>query len=263
LVNLGPSEVLNQLKNVFERIDAKEFLSHMEAFKEKLDQYHRHVVLLSTGNPDNFHLFVAVDHLGRRTVGVSIVNPFEKNLPIYSLQLRVKLDDVYEKIFSIQPNFHKCGIVRLPLNFKMVCGLGDEDFLAKEIFKEKVYGERKLSFAEFVNDSIYKRLVSLNNSSIDLVTIRLLDEGILCLFKAPNEVDRSHVPLLAEMAQLLKSKYKFACEAKYKSITSTSPILTSLCIEYDKFLAGFDVQAFCHEFSRKLIQAYECVVRVI
>uniref|UniRef100_A0A832MNR1 DUF4895 domain-containing protein n=1 Tax=Pseudothermotoga hypogea TaxID=57487 RepID=A0A832MNR1_9THEM len=263
MVSLGSSEVVDHLRRVLERIDANQLLSHMEVFKEKLDQYHRHALLFCTGNPDNFHLFVAVDHLARRMVGVSIVNPFEKNLPIYSLQLTVPIDDVYEKLFSVQSNYHKCGIVRLPFNFKMISGLGDEDFLAKEIFKEKVYGERKLSFAELINDSIYKQLVSLNNSSIDLMTIRLLDEGILCLLRAPNEVERSRVPLLAEIAQILKSRYRFACEAKFKSITSTSPILTSVCIEYDKFFSGFDVQTFCHEFSRKLMQAYECVVRNI
>ncbi|HBT40041.1 MAG: Uncharacterized protein XD58_0293 [Thermotoga sp. 50_1627] len=263
MVSLGSSEVVDQLRPVFERIDANQLLSHMEVFREKLDQYHRHALLFCTGNPDSFHLFVAVDHLGRRMVGVSIVNPFEKNLPIYSLQLKVPIDDVYEKLFSVQSNHHKCGIVRLPLNFKMISGLGDEDFLAKEIFKEKIYGERKLSFAELINDSIYKKLLSLNNSSVDLITVRLLDEGILCLLRAPNEVERSHVPLLAEMAQIIKSRYRFTCEARYKNISSTSPILTSVCIEYDKFFSSFDVQAFCREFSRKLMQAYECVIRTI
>lgn len=263
MVSFGPERVVNQLKRVVERPNVQEFLSNMERFKEKLDQYHRHVVLFSTGNLDSFHLFVAVDHLGRKTIGVSIVNPFEKNLAIYTLPLRVQMDDVYEEMFNVQPGVHRCGIVKLPLNFKMVCGLGDEDFLGKEIFKERVYGERKLSFAELVDSSTYERLVSLNNATVDLVTIRLLDEGILCLARAPSDADKTHVPLLAEIAQLLKSRYKFSCEVRYKNIVASSPILTSVCIDYEKFLSGFDVQDFCREFSKKLKQAYECILRLI
>ncbi|KAF2957988.1 hypothetical protein AS159_06265 [Thermotoga sp. Ku-13t] len=263
MVSVGPASVANELKRVLERFEVSDFLVQMEAFREKLDQYHRHVVLFSAGRSENFHLFVAVDHLGRRAVGLSIVNPFEKNLPIYSLKSRVEVEDVYERLFSVGPTFHRCGIVRLPFGFKMICGVGDEDFLGKEIFKEKIYGERKLSFAELVDESIYGQLLSLNNSSIDLMTVRLLDEGILCLLRAPEDVDRSHVPLLAEIAQLLKSKYRFACKAKYQSINFTSPVLASVCIEYERLFSGFDVKSFCHELSKKLMEAYWCVIKTI
>lgn len=262
-MSLGPKSVVAKLCKVFERFETNQLLSQMEELKERLDQYHRHVVLVSVGDTNNFYLFGAVDHLGRKLVGLSIANPFERNLPIYLLQSQLDLSDTYRELLGVQPQFQRCGIVKLPLNFKALCVAGDEDFLGKELFKEKVYGERRLSFAEIVDELVYDKLKILNGSTIDLVGIRLLDEGILCLIKVPNDVEKSHISLLAEIAQVLKGKYASTCEAKYQSIASASPILTSLCFGYEQFFKGFDVESFCYDFSSKLKRAYECVLRSI
>ncbi|MCS7174225.1 DUF4895 domain-containing protein [Pseudothermotoga sp.] len=262
-MNFGPKSITNKLSKALEKIEVSKLLSQMENLKEKLDQYHKHVVLASVGEVHGFYLFGAVDHLGRKLAGLSISNPFERNLPIYVLQQQVSFAEIYEELFGIQPQFHRCGIVKLPLNFKAICVVGDEDFLGKEIFKEKVYGEKKLSFAEIIDELIYNKLKALNSSTIGLIKIRLLDEGILCLVEVPKDIDRSHVPLLAEIAHILKGRYTFTCRTKYQSIVSAAPVLTSLCIDYEHFLRGFDVGAFCQEFSNKLMKAYECVLRAI
>lgn len=260
-MSLGPRHVVDKLCKVFERFETNQLLSQMEELKERLDQYHRHVVLVSVGGINNFYLFGAVDHFGRKLVGLSIANPFERNLPIYLLQSQLDLSDIYKELLSVQQQFQRCGIVKLPLNFKALCVVGDEDFLGKEIFKEKVYGERRLSFAEIVDELVYDKLKTLNGSTIDLVGIHLLDEGILCLVKVPNDIEKSHISLLAEIAQVLKGKYASTCEAKYQSVASASPILTSLCFRYEQFFKGFDVENFCRDFSSKLMKAYKCVLR--
>lgn len=262
-MSFGPRSIVDKLCKIFERIETNQLLSQMEKLKERLDQYHRHVVLVSVGDIDNFYLFGAVDHFGRKLVGLSIANPFERNLPIYVLQIQLDLVSIYGELLGARAQFQRCGIVKLPLNFKALCVVGDEDFLGKEIFKEKVYGERRLSFAEIVDEPVYNKLKTLNGSTIDLVKVQMLDEGILCLVKVPGGIDESHVPLLAEIAQVLKGRYPSTCEAKYRSIVSASPVLTSLCFEYDQFLRGFDVESFCREFSSKLMRTYECILRSI
>jgi len=262
-VSLGPKSVADKLHKIFERFETNQLLSQMEGLREKLDQYHRHVILVSVGDINNFYLFGAVDHFGRKLVGLSIANPFERNSPIYVLKSQLDLVSTYEELLGVRAQFQRCGIVRLPLNFKALCVVGDEDFLGKEIFKEKVYGERRLSFSEIIDEAVYNKLKTLNGSMVDLVKVQLLDEGILCLVKVPNGVEKSHISLLAEIAQVLKGRYASTCEAKYQSVASASPVLTSLCFGYEQFFKGFDVENFCRDFSNKLMRAYECILRSV
>lgn len=261
MIGYGPTLVVQQLKESLDRLPVQASVSELERYKEKLDQYHRHIFLSTAFSKDSFCVFSAIDTAGRRVVGLSISDPFEKNLVIYSSPIEHDvLNTVYKNVFGKGVQFFKSGIVRLPFQYKVIAVVGDDDFVQREILKEKVYGIQNLSFSQSIDQEYFDKLCRLNQKKVDFAVIYPLDEYIVCILTMPEHIDKDYAPLLSEISRIYKRKYGPAYQGNVERIKRLNSVLSAFVVSYENFLKGFDIEKNCLELCQKIKKAYKCVI---
>jgi hypothetical protein len=257
---LGPFE---KLVRCYENLQTEPAFEQLEFYKEKLDQYHKHVLLSTVGAENNFYVFSFVDSSKRRVVGVSIANPFEKNLFIYNSDLEPScLKEVYFELFEKAPQFMRSGIIRLPFQSRVLSVVGDDDLLEKEILKEKVYGSENLSFAKKIDQRIFDRFCELNAKEIDFARIYFLSDYAVCILVLPDDIDTQYAPLLSEISRIYRKRYGAVYQGNFGKFKRFSSILTAFVIEYNEILKGRDVEKDCLELCEKIRSAYRCIMNL-
>lgn len=261
MIGYGPTLVVQELEKCLNHLPVQASVKELEKYKEKLDQYHRHVFLSAVFSKDGFFIFSAIDTAGRRVVGLSIADPFEKNLAIYSSSVEHDvLRNVYKNLFDKEAPFCKSGIVRLPIHYKALAIVGDEDFLQKEILKEKVYGLQNLSFSQNIDQEHFDKLCRLNQKKIDFAVVYPMDEYILCVLTMPEYIDKDYAPLLSEISRIYKKKYGSPYQGNVEKIKRLNSVLGAFVVPYEVFLKGFDVEKNCLELCQKIKKAHRCVI---
>ncbi|MEJ5228714.1 MAG: DUF4895 domain-containing protein [Pseudothermotoga sp.] len=258
---IGPDQIVEILKENIEKLPAERAVFELEKYRERLDQYQRHIFLSVVSSEENFSLFSMIDTEGRYALGLSIVDPFEKNLMIYSSTLDCDLlEKLYKNLFGVEPDSVKSGIIRLPFQSKVLTIVGVEELLHREILKEKVYGTENLSFAARIDQETFERLRVLNGKRIDFCTVHLLNDHIVCVLTMPEEFNPDHAPLLAEISRIYRKRYGVPYQGNVGKLKRFSSILTAFLISYESFLNGHDVEQSCTELCTKVRKAYKCII---
>ncbi|HON04547.1 MAG TPA: DUF4895 domain-containing protein [Fervidobacterium sp.] len=206
--------------------DSSELIAFLENKKERLDVYHRHVAVVTCyGNysqstyidssssgkekrSNNFYLNFIVTPSNEKLVGLSISQPMLKSPAIYKLQdlkSAGQFSDTYYRLFA-ETCALQCGIIKLPMKTRFIAINGDESFLNKEIYREKVMNTESFSFAQRVNDAILERLEKYKDGTFDMCRVIINDEGIN-FFVVDKSLRDDHVPLYSEVISLLRKKY--------------------------------------------------------
>ncbi len=262
MTSFGPENLTKLLSSYLSKIEVSESLAFLNNHKEKLDQYHRHVFLSSVWKENEFAVFSMVDTSGRRVLGISLTNPFEKNLSLYNAPLHDSLlTEIFVKLFEIQPQFSKAAVVRLPFQSRVLAVVGETDFLEKEILKEKVHGFCNFLFAQKITPEVYAKFRYWNGKKVDFAEIHLLNDFVACVLSSPKGIDQDHIPLLSEIARIYRPKYGNAYQGNVGKF-GNHPILTVFAVDYEQLLKEMDLEKRCSEFCRKILQAYELVIKL-
>lgn len=261
MIGYGPSLVVEILQKYLTSLPTEIAISELEKHKDKLDQYHRHVFLSTVYAQSGFCVFSAIDTEKRQIIGVSITDPFEKNLMIYNSTFEFEvLQKIYRELFNTKVEFLKSGITRLPFQHKVLAVFGDGDFLQKEMLKEKIYGVENLSFCQKINQQHFEKLRRLNEKKIDFAMIYPLDEYIVCILTMPEYMNKDHASLLSEISRIYRKKYGAAYQGNVDKIKKLSSVLSAFVVSYEDFLKGFDVEKSCLELCEKIKKAYKYVI---
>ncbi len=261
MIAFGAQGVLRILSEYLPSVDTSQSLQFLKGHSEKLDQFHRHVVLSAAWKENTFCVFSLVDTSGRKSLGLCLTNPFEKNLSLFTCpKTDPVVQEAFVKLFNTKPEFLKSAIVRLPFQNKVLAVVGERDFLEKEILKEKVLSLSNFLFAQRITDEIYSKLHSWNGSKVKFAEMHLLDDFAACVLRIPDNVDADHVSLLSEIARVYRPKYGDPYQGnmvRFKDL----PILTIFSVDYDSLLTTMDLDKRCQEFCEKILRAYQCVIR--
>jgi len=262
MIYIGADSIKEKLKKLSD-LDVLSCLSELKKHKDKLDEYYRHIHLTAISAERSLSLFLCVDTKGRKIFGLSIQNPLERNSPIYVSKVRVPgLNEVCEKLLG-EGGIQKGGIVRLPLDVRCLAVAGDDDFLRKEIFKEKVYGVTRLSFAEQVDDRLFDKLVRIHGASFDFAKTYLTNDYILCVLFPPHDINKEHFVLLAEIAGLVRNEMGLSIPTSVKPMMGHKKVLSSFAVSYEEVIDGLNVQKICQMFCDKVRRGYKSVITEI
>lgn len=231
--------------------------------KERLDQFHRHAVLSAVWKENHFSVFSLIDIYGRKILGISLSNPFEKNLSLYSTSnVDFLLSEIFSKLFDQQPQFQKSAVIKLPFQSKAIAVVGEDEFLEKEIFKEKIHSLSFFTFASKINEELYEKFRRWNGKKVDFAQIHLFDDFATCVITIPKSAPLDHASLLAEIARVYRPMYGQAYQGNVKRF-GNSPILTIFTVDYNQLLEGLDLEAKCSQMCSKILKAYDCVISLL
>ncbi len=261
MIEYGPILAVQILKKYINLLPVEVGVAELEKYREKLDQYHRHIFLSTVYVQNGFCVFSAVDTEKRKIMGICISDPFEKNLAIYSSSVDCEvLQKAHSELFGKKAEFCKSGITRLPFQYRVLAVVGDEDFLSKEMLKEKIYGLENLSFCQKIDQEHFEKLCRLNEKKVDFAVIYPLDEYIVCILTMPEYVDKDHVSLLSEISRIYRKKYGAPYQGNVGKIKKLTSVLSAFVVSYEDFLKGFDIEKNCLELCQKIKKAYRCVI---
>jgi len=262
MIYIGADSIKEKLKKLSD-LDVLNSVLELRKHKDKLDEYHRHAHLTAVSTEKSLSLFLCVDTKGRKIFGLSIQNPLERNSPIYVSKVRIPgLNEMCEKLLA-EGGSQKGGIVRLPIDVRCLAVAGDDDFLRKEIFKEKVYGVARLSFAEKVDDKLFDELVRIHGASFDFAKTYLTNDYILCILFPPHDIDKEHFVLLAEIAGLVRNEMGLSIPASVKPVMGHKKVLSSFAVPYEDVIDGLNVQEICRTFCDKVRRGYRSLITEI
>ncbi|WP_448377303.1 DUF4895 domain-containing protein [Fervidobacterium sp.] len=255
---VGP-EKFRKLENI--DFDASELLTFLESKKERLDVYHRHVAVVSCHvNEKNhfpFYLNFAITPSGEKIVGLSISQPMSCTPAIYKLN-EISKKEEFIKLFSTIAHLSneqincQCGIMKLPLKTRFIAVAGNEEFLKKEMFSEKVFGTESFSFAKRVDDRVLEFLEKYKDGHYKICRTIINDEGIN-FFVVDKKISDEFRPLYSEVISLLRKKYNLS-PAKYYPISER--IVGSFTLDFETIFSSAPF-----ERVDRLLEEYENIKR--
>ncbi|MGB4755771.1 MAG: DUF4895 domain-containing protein [Fervidobacterium sp.] len=233
--------------------DSSELIDFLESKREKLDVYHRHVAVVtcysnysqsiytdsskknSERKSSSFFLNFLVTPSNEKLIGLSISQPMLRSPAIYKLQNlknAEQFSDIYYRLFAETCGL-QCGIIKLPLKTRFVAITGNDIFLSKEIFREKVMNIESFAFAQRVNDVILERLEKYKDGTFDICRVIINDEGIN-FFVVDKSLREDHIPLYSEVISLLRKKYALT-PAKFFPVNER--IIGSFVLDFDSIFS--------------------------
>lgn len=226
--------------------DTSELVEFLESKKERLDVYHRHVAVVSchlnhTEHFSSFPFYInfIVTPSNEKIVGISISLPMSLTPAIYKMNELAKKDEFIKLCGEIIGNSNEqwvcqCGIMKLPLKTRFIAVAGNDGFLNKEMFSEKVFGTESFSFAKRVDEKVLEFLGKYKDGKYKICKTIINDEGIN-FFVVDKKVTDEFRPLYSEVISLLRKKYNLA-PAKYYPISER--VIGSFTLEFETIFSN-------------------------
>ncbi|QTA37162.1 DUF4895 domain-containing protein [Thermosipho ferrireducens] len=254
MIYIGPDK-LKRIKEIPELLSNKKelLIKFLFKHKEKLDAFHKHVILISVKSPPNFSMICGYNHEEKPFFGITFSDPFERTPSLYKMEnfYNEDLGNFYNSIFNLSklPHF-QCGILKFPVQTHFIAIGGDETLIKKELFSEELTGKKWMSFAKNVTDDFYEDLVKYSNGKVGFLKTLLTDDGLY--FVGINK-EMEFASLYAEFFSLLRNKYKFL-PGKFAQISSLKEqIIGVFKIELDEILNkkyDLSVRNFITDFEK-------------
>lgn len=206
MVYYGP-EKLKKISEI--SLPQKEYLlEFLHSYKDKLDVFHKHLILISIYNQDNFALVIGSNPEGKIIYGVTLANPFERTTSLYKIKdfYDEALANFYDVIFKSSkiPKI-QAGILKFPIQTHFLAVGGDKSLVSKEMFNEEVTGKTWLNFAKKVDDELFEKINTLSNGQIDFLKSFVTDDGVYFVGIGSGKFRN----LYAEFFSVLRNKYGF------------------------------------------------------
>lgn len=219
LVYFGPKKleyIGSQLNDLISK-DKEKLLAFLNSHKEKLDVFHKHLVLVVLSYKNTFSLSVGFNPEGKLFYGISISNPFLKTPSLYKMKdySNEELENFYNMLFNLKdiPKV-EVGILKFPIQTHFLILGGNKKLISKEMFSEEITGKTWLNFSKLINDETFEKVSNINGGKFGFLKMLLTDDG-LYFFGIDEGKYRN---LLAEFFTFLKEKYKLE-SGKYYPIS--------------------------------------------
>ncbi|MBO8160905.1 MAG: DUF4895 domain-containing protein [Thermosipho sp. (in: Bacteria)] len=210
MVYYGPEKLkkINEI-NEISVVKKDNLLKFLYDYKERLDVFHKHLILVSISSQNNFSLIVGYNPDGKIIYGVTISNPFERTPSLYKIKdyYDEQLANFYDTLFGSSkiPKI-QAGILRFPIQTHFLAVGGDKSLVVKEMFYEEVTGKSWLNFAKKVDAKTYEKILKLSNGQINFLKTFVTDDGVY--FVGINNGEYRN--LYAEFFAVLRNKYGFS-----------------------------------------------------
>ncbi len=260
-MRVGPKSVCEKLEKLSKRFEflkdpSLEFLMN---HRERVDDLHK--VALVHSIKSDMQIIVSVFSEGQIAAGITLSDPFSRSPSPYRMNVDPQIvSKIVGEIFGWGVSEIKSGIFEFPPRVRFLAVIGPDIWMKKELFQEKIKGDEKLSFAEKIDERVFNRILSLKKSSqLDGMNVFVDDEGIHIAFSVPDDVDDKRIPLLSEMAKLIKEKLgvktsSFSKFAKGKRVFATATFPLDNLWEEDPLKDARDM-------LRKVLKGYRAFLR--
>jgi hypothetical protein len=254
---LGPKNLANKLEDLREKMNflREKSLKFLEENSKRIDSFHRASVIHSIAS--DFTLVYIVLSDGETLSGITLSDPFTRSPSPYRINVYIEeIERVVGEIFGWKVYEVKSGVFEFPPKTKFISIVGSDKWIKKEIFQEKLKGIEYLSFAEKMNEEIFEKIRKLTGESLVKHThFRIDDDGIHLTFFAPEGVKETHIPLLSEMAKVIRTEMKLPV-SKYSKIAKKGKVLVVITLPVD-FLWKGDPVSIAENFEKRLLDGYE------
>ena len=208
-MRLGPESVCEKLEELSRRFEfAKEpSIEFLLNHKDRVEDLHR--VALVHSIKSDMQIVVSFFSEGQIAAGITLSDPFSRSPSPYRMSVDPQIvSKLVGEIFGWGVSEIRSGIFEFPPRVKFLAVIGPDIWMKKELFQEKIKGDEKLSFAERIDEEVFERILNLKKSSyLDGINVFIDDEGIHIAFSAPDGIDNKRIPLLSEMAKLVREKF--------------------------------------------------------
>ena len=242
----------------FLREPSMEFLN---SYKDRIDKLYRAVVLFSF--PSDVNASVAFNTEGDIILSVTLSDPFVKSPSPYRMQLadEKKLLEIFEEVFGKTPAEVKAGIFEFPPKTKFLAFIAPDKFANKLIFQEEIKGVKYISFAKDVDENFWKKLEEINGKYITEGSFSIVDdEGIHIAMLAPKDVEVLYIPLLSEMAKLIREKLELKPAKFSKMPRIKDKILITFSLPLES-LSESNPKEIAVDFEKRLKEGFNSFIR--
>ena len=205
-MRLGPEAVCEKLENLMNKLEtirdtSVEFLLR---HKDRVDDLHK-VALVHSIRSD-VQIVVSVFSEGNMAAGITLSDPFSRSPSPYRMNVDSRIfSSAVGETFGWGISEVKSGIFEFPPKVKFLAVVGDEIWMRKELFQEKIKGTETLSFSENIDEDVFTKVLEIKKKPcIRGIKAFIDDEGIHVAFLAPEDISDSRLSLLSEMAKIVK-----------------------------------------------------------
>ena len=256
-MRLGAEKICEKLELVREKLDflKEEALEFLRSYSERIDSYHRAGLLFSISS--RFPVVFAVMNDGGTLAALTLSDPFSRSPSPYRMEVKhPEVSEVVKEIFGWEVHGIKAGIFEFPPKTRFLSVVGPDSWIKKINFQEKLKGEEILSFAEKIDDEKLEIIEKFMNSNVrDGVHSTIDDDGLHLTFFAPDWVEDSHIPLLSEMAKVLRAELKLKV-SRYSKVARVGKVFTVVTLPIESAWTG-EAERVAEEFLKRLMNGYE------
>lgn len=238
MVYFGPeklSYIGKKLENILSN-DKEKLLDFLNSYKEKLDVFHKHLILVTVSSDNDFALSAGFNPEGKFFYGISITSPFLKSPSLYKIKdyVNEEFEALYNNIFNKSTiSKIQAGIIRFPLQTHFLAVGGEKSLVSKEMFSEEITGKPWLNFAKIIDDDAYEKIMNINGKKIGFLKMSLTDDGIY-FFGIIND---PHKNLYAEFFRFLKEKYKLPSGKYYPVMEIKDKVVGTFKLELEEIFS--------------------------
>jgi len=256
----GLNEKLEELgeKLQFLKEPSIEFLDN---YKDRIDKLYRAVVLFSF--PSDVNVSVAFNIEGDMILSATLSDPFVKSPSPYRMKVpyEKRLLEIFEEVFGKTATEVKAGIFEFPPKTKFLAFIAPDKFGNKLLFQEEIKGVKYISFAKNVDEKFWEKLEEVNGKYITEGSFSIVDdEGVHIAILAPKDIDISCIPLLSEMAKLIREKLELKPAKFSKMPRLKDKVLMTVSLPIENLLES-DPKRIAMDFEERLKEGFDGFTR--
>lgn len=261
-MRIGPERVCEFLESVGERLHflnerGRLFLLENE---RRVESFRNSAYVVSVSH-SGFPVVFAVSPEGGEIVAETISDPFETTPSPY--RLNPSLEEVRSALNGLlNPASVRGGIFEFPPKTRFLAVVGDDQWISKISFREKIKGVMRLSFATLVGEELYERLSNLNGRVVEeMVYMYMNDDELIFVVLVPEDFPERHVSLLAEMSKTVREGMGLK-PSNLSKVPVARRVLTTLKVDLEDVIKErLDVESIAREFVGRLKKGYESFLK--
>ncbi|MCD6450729.1 MAG: DUF4895 domain-containing protein [Thermotogaceae bacterium] len=155
----------------------------------------------------------------------------------------------------------RAGIFEFPPKTKFLAFIAPDRFANKLIFQEEIKGVIYITFTKNANETLWQKISKINGRYITENSFSIVDdEGIHIAMLAFKDVDALYIPLLSEMAKLIREKLRLKPAKFSKMPKIKDKILITFSIPLES-LSELDPREIALDFEKRLKEGFNGFIR--
>ncbi len=260
-MRLGPETICEKLEDLVNELEVikKPSVEFLLSHKERVDDLHR--VALVHSIKSDIQIVISVFSEGNMAAGITLSDPFSRSPSPYRMNVDSQIfSKAVGETFGWGISEVKSGIFEFPPKVKFLAVVGDGIWMKKELFQERIRGNENLSFAEKIDEDVFNKILEIKRGSgVSGIRAFIDDEGIHVAFLAPKDIDDKRIPLLSEMAKVVKEKFGIKTSVFSKVSKGERTFATATFPLKDLWLA--DPLERAEEMKKRILTGYRAFLK--